>query len=315
MRPHPHIGLATVTYLFEGEIQHRDSLGTPDHPARRGELDDRRPRHRPFRAHRTGTAQDRALFGIQTWVALPEAPEDTGRLRASGPRTRCRARGRGQGVRLILGTRGATAPVQDVCRPSTPMRCFAPGARCRSPDTRTAGSMLLGARGDRRAGATRRADADLPAGRPTAVTAGARGARPMLLGGAPLGGPRYIWWNFVASSKERIDQAKEDWAQRRFDIVPGDEQDSVPIAQVGPGAESLLAAPRCWRAVGDADELRGVPGGVGRPSFHEIEATGRGDRPAGRPVAFLQGPLQIGGPPLAFPYQLQTAGDRAGSRD
>ena len=79
VRPHPHIGLATVTYLFDGEIMHRDSLGTAlRDPAGRGQLDDRRPRHRAFRAHRrrSGARTASPMHGLQMWVALPAAHEE-----------------------------------------------------------------------------------------------------------------------------------------------------------------------------------------------------------------------------------------------
>ncbi len=100
VRPHPHIGLATVTYLFDGEIMHRDSLGhRAADQARRAEPDDRRPRHRPFRTHRARRckATGPRLFGIQAWVALPKSHEESAaRLRPSRRRRTAAHRGRGQ---------------------------------------------------------------------------------------------------------------------------------------------------------------------------------------------------------------------------
>ena len=165
VRPHPHIGLATVTYLFDGEIMHRDSLGTREtDPARRRELDDRRPRHRPFRAHRRRRRArvGAQLFGIQAWVALPRTPRG-GRARLRplrrGPSCRCCRRG-GVTVRLIAGEAlGARSPVE------TPMAMIYADVRARrraprcpsTPLTRSAASTRSRARSRSRATASARA--------------------------------------------------------------------------------------------------------------------------------------------------------------
>ncbi|MCU0908025.1 MAG: pirin family protein [Rhodobacteraceae bacterium] len=242
VRPHPHIGLATVTYLYRGTIHHRDSLGT-DSWIDPGAVNWMVAGHGITHSERTdGAVRDRphALFGIQTWVALPKGAEDT------APDFQHAARdalpvldGQGKTVRLILGTAwGETAPVRTFSDMFYADAVLAPGAQIPLPDgvedrgayvvegsvtlagdTFDAGRMMVFRPGDR-----------------LSLTAGPQGARLMLLGGATLEGPRYIWWNFVASSKERIDDAREawragDWQHGRFQLPPGDDADFIPAPE------------------------------------------------------------------------------------
>ncbi|MDZ4134293.1 MAG: pirin family protein, partial [Paracoccaceae bacterium] len=239
VRPHPHIGLATVTYLLKGRIHHRDSLGTDawitpgdvnlmtagigithsermDGPARQAPQD---------------------LLGLQSWIALPKSREDDPAAFHHAANAQLPLlEAEGKVVRLILGAAwGETAPIE------TPSEMFyadarlAPQAALPLPDnhedrgvyvltgdvtvageTYGPGKMLIFRPGDR-----------------IQLRAGGAGARLMVLGGATMDGPRHIWWNFVASSMDRINAAKEawragDWAHGRFRLPPGDEAEHIP---------------------------------------------------------------------------------------
>ena len=219
VRPHPHIALATVTYLFEGEILHRDSLGMPagDPPGRR-ELDDR----------------GRGIVHSERTTPRSLA-QPTPRCTASSPGSRCRdgARGRRAGVppppggdAAAAADAGGRAAVRDRRRgirrdarrsrrcgrrsTSTPRCPRAAASSCRRT-TRNARSTSPTARSRSTASRASRANARARARRDGAVRAIGR-SRAMLLGGAPLPTPRHIWWNFV-SSRERIEHAKLDWAR------------------------------------------------------------------------------------------------------
>ncbi len=242
IRPHPHIGLSTVTYLYEGKFHHRDSLGTDQwiepgavnlmtagHGITHSERIDGEMLREPYR-----------LSGIQTWIALPKdaednAPEFVHAAKADLPLLE----GDGKKLRLILGTAfGEAAPV------STPSEMFyadallEAGAKLPLPDDHEdrgayvvdgsvtvagqvfeKGQMMVFRPGDR-----------------ISMTAGDEGARVMILGGETLEGPRHIWWNFVASSKERIEEAKEawrqgDWQHGRFQLPPTDADEFIPLPE------------------------------------------------------------------------------------
>ena len=240
VRPHPHIGLATVTYLYKGRMHHRDSLGT-DAWIEPGAVNWMVAGKGITHSERTDGEARKApmsMFGIQTWVALPKDHEDR------PPEFEHAARdalplmeGEGKEVRLILGTAyGGRAPVRTASEMFYADALLEAGAKLPMPDdhedrgvyvvsgsvtvageTFEAGRMMVFRPGDR-----------------VALTAGPAGARLMLLGGATLEGPRYIWWNFVASSKERIEAAKEawregDWADGRFHLPPGDDGEFIPL--------------------------------------------------------------------------------------
>jgi redox-sensitive bicupin YhaK (pirin superfamily) len=236
VRPHPHIGLATVTYLFDGEMVHRDSLGTAL-SIRPGEVNlmtaGRGIVHSERTAPELRTAGQR-LFGIQSWMALPKsheeaAPQFVHHSVAELPRIE----GEGKRVRLIMGSAyGETSPA------SFPHDCFYAEAVL-SP-----GAILpLDAEYDERAaflvsGRVDIAGQTFEPGQLLVFKPGDRisilaetNARLMLLGGEPMDGPRHIWWNFVSSSKDRIEAAKDDWRRGRFAIVPGDETEFIPLPE------------------------------------------------------------------------------------
>jgi redox-sensitive bicupin YhaK (pirin superfamily) len=179
-----------------------------------------------------------ALFGIQTWVALPESAEDAEPgFEHQGKEALPYLESEGARARLILGSAwGERAPVRTFNEMFYADVELAPGARVPLPDGHedrglyvVTGSVVIG-------GETFEAARMLvfrPGDR-LHVTAGPEGARLMLLGGETLPGPRYIWWNFVASSRERIEAAKEawragDWAHGRFHLPPGDEAEFIPL--------------------------------------------------------------------------------------
>jgi redox-sensitive bicupin YhaK (pirin superfamily) len=229
VRPHPHIGLSTVTFLFDGEIMHRDSLGT-ELAIRPGELNLMTAGRGITHSERTAPdirARGSRLFGIQAWAALPktheEQPpafvhhgaEDLPVIRDNGLRTR-----------LIMGSAyGETSPVSFPWAALYAEAVLAPGA-----------ILPLDADYEERAIYVVSGEIDIAgdsfgAGRLLIFRPGDRisvlalsNARLMLIGGDPMDGPRHIWWNFVSSSKERIDQAKEAWKTGKFDGVPGDSE-------------------------------------------------------------------------------------------
>lgn len=225
--PHPHIGLATVTYLFEGELVHRDSLGHVQ-TIRPGAVNWMTAGSGIVHSERSGV-EDRAagprLHGIQSWVALPAADAETEPGFHHHPAESLpRIQRNGAAMRLIAGSAfGAHAPVTTFSPLFYLDGILAPGATVPLPDDHeeraiyvAAGSLV--AAGERiepgsmlivRPGAT----SDIRADRPSRV---------MMLGGAPFAEPRHIWWNFVATSRERIEQAKADWNNGRFATIPGE---------------------------------------------------------------------------------------------
>ncbi|MBE1283028.1 MAG: pirin family protein [Rhodobacteraceae bacterium] len=240
VRPHPHIGLGTVTYLYQGEFEHRDSLGTHQmiYP---GEVNWMVAGNGVTHSERT-SENTRAgvsnLFGIQTWIALPEDHEDDpARFEHHGSEALPFLQGEGKEVRLILGRAwGETAPATLYSDTFYADVVLEPGAKLPLPDDHedrglyiTQGSVVI-------AGDVFEAGQMMvfrPGDRIT-VTAGEQGARLMALGGETLNGPRHIWWNFVASSKERIEAAKEawaagDWEHGQFSLPPGDEGEFIPL--------------------------------------------------------------------------------------
>jgi redox-sensitive bicupin YhaK (pirin superfamily) len=230
VRPHPHIGLATVTYLFDGGIFHRDSLGYAQ-AIRPGDVNWMTAGSGIAHSERTEDEMKRAGFrmhGVQTWVALPKAQEAAAPSFEHVEVARLPAwQEGGAALRLIVGTyAGRTAPTthfSPIFYVSAEMPAAAKIVVSAEHAERAAyiceGTVTIG---DRQLGVGDLAL--LASAAAVEVVAGIGGARLMLLGGAPLDGPRHIWWNFVSSSKERIEQAKADWRSGRFAKVPGDPE-------------------------------------------------------------------------------------------
>ena len=237
VRPHPHINLATVTYLFEGAIEHRDSIGSHAviepgainlMTAGSGIVHSERS---PEAVRREGPS----LYGMQTWIALPDGREEVNPafdhvaaaelpLVVDGP-----AR-----ARVLMGTLwGATA--------ATPQHSPTIYADI---ELGSGGSIPLEAGADERAVLLVGGEADLD-GRPIdlftlyvlkpgteARLSSASSGRIMLMGGQAFATRRYVFWNFVSSSRDRINQAKEDWKALRFPLIPGDHQEFIPLPEI-----------------------------------------------------------------------------------
>lgn len=240
VRPHPHIGLATVTYLHRGAIHHRDSLGT-DQWIEPGAMNLMVAGHGITHSERMdGEARKKpqSLFGIQSWIALPKGAEDREAAFIHAPKTELPIlEGEGKQVRLIMGDAyGERAPVE------TPSEMFYLDAVLEAyaamplPDNHEdRGAYVL--EGEVEIAGQVFDQGKMVTFRPgdrISMKAGPWGARVMLLGGATMEGERYIWWNFVASSKERIEEAKEawragDWQNGRFQLPPGDDAEFIPL--------------------------------------------------------------------------------------
>ena len=236
VRPHPHIGLSTVTWLFDGSIYHRDSLGSSQ-PISPGELNWMTAGRGIVHSERTAPpelARERKVFGIQSWVALPKQFEETApafdHVEAHNLPV---VDERGISARIIAGSLyGATSPVKthsDLFYADVQM---AAGSALPLPVDHEERGVYV-AEGEIEVAGQSFTEGRLLVFRPgDHITLRAKGnARVMLLGGEPMDGPRYIWWNFVSSSKDRIEAAKDDWKQARFAIVPGDEKDFIPLPE------------------------------------------------------------------------------------
>lgn len=234
VRPHPHIGLSTVTYLFDGVIKHRDSLGTEMSIAP-GDINLMTAGRGIVHSERTpeelrGTK--RGLSGLQTWLALPDGQEE---IAPNFENTIAQHMGiledRAAHARVLIGKfHGASSPVTqfsetlyvDVTLPQNGELEIPGDVEERAiyvvdgvvdiaGDTFAKDQLLVFRPGDQ------------------IVVKSTTGASFMLFGGASIGGPRHIWWNFVSSSRERIQQAKEEWKSGKFDIVPGDAEEFIPL--------------------------------------------------------------------------------------
>ncbi|MEJ6008481.1 pirin family protein [Novosphingobium aquae] len=234
VRPHPHINLATVTWLFEGAIDHRDSIGSFA-TIRPGQVNLMTAGRGIVHSERS-PAEDRAtgpkLYGMQTWLALPDGQEEIDpafESRQDLPlvEDNCAT------ARVIMGSLwGATAPT--TCHAETIYAeiLLAPG-----------GAIPIDAEADERAvmlvgGEARIGGMDLPLYTLAVLAPGEamtltseKGGRVMLLGGEAFATRRHVWWNFVSSRRERIEQAKADWTEGRFSKVPGDEVEWIPIPE------------------------------------------------------------------------------------
>jgi redox-sensitive bicupin YhaK (pirin superfamily) len=235
VRPHPHIGLATVTYLFEGEILHRDSLRTVQ-PIRPGEVNWMTAGRGIVHSERTPPElreNGTRLFGIQTWVGLPKGREEVDPSFAHHAEGELpMLEGEGKRVRLIAGALyGSRSPLAIFSDMFYADAALDGGARLELPAAHEERATYIAEGSVDIGGEIFGAGRLLVFQRGALVTMSAVGpARLLLLGGAPMDGPRHLWWNFVSSSKERIEQAKADWKQGRFATVPG-ETEFIPLPE------------------------------------------------------------------------------------
>jgi redox-sensitive bicupin YhaK (pirin superfamily) len=233
VRPHPHIGLATVTYLFDGRILHRDSLGTVQtiEPGAVNWMTAGRGIVHSERTPPERRASGGSLFGIQTWVALPKAQEETAPSFAHhGSDTLPTIDERGVRVRMIIGSLwGATSPVETFSETFYADAALDRAARLALPASHEERAAYV-AVGSITVDSQPFGVGQLLVFRPGAavVVEATQPARVLLFGGEPMDGPRRIWWNFVSSSTERIEQAKSDWRDGRLGTVPG-ETEFIPL--------------------------------------------------------------------------------------
>lgn len=236
VRPHPHIGLATVTYLFRGEILHRDSLGTVQ-PIRPGEVNWMTAGRGIVHSERTPPehrAKGAKLFGIQAWVALPVVAEETEPAFAHHDQASLPLIGEaGSTVRVIAGSfLGKRSPVETFSEMLYVDVQMAPGAALSVDDAYEERGLYV-AEGEIELAGQVHGAGRLLVLRPR-LAASVVALKPswiILLGGEPMDGPRYIWWNFVSSRRERIERAKADWRAGRFDPVPG-ETEFIPLPEM-----------------------------------------------------------------------------------
>jgi redox-sensitive bicupin YhaK (pirin superfamily) len=229
VRPHPHIGLATVTYLFQGVIEHRDNLGSVQ-TIRPGDVNWMTAGRGIAHSERTPAverAAGHALHGIQTWVALPRDTEETAPSFHHHPSQDLpQFEKGGVSLRLIIGDAfGRHSPVATFSPMFYLAAEFAAGASIVLPPEHAERAVYA-------ADSALRIDgielapgqlAILPSGKAVEISAAAP-AHAAFFGGAPLDGDRHLWWNFVSSSRERIEQAKKDWKSGAFAAVPGDSE-------------------------------------------------------------------------------------------
>ena len=237
VRPHPHINLATVTYLIDGAIEHRDSIGSRQviEPGAVNLMTAGKGIVHSERSPADSRAVGPSFYGMQTWLALPDGKEEVDPAFDHVPADRLPLiEGGGATARVLMGTLwGATA-----------------GTPCHSPtiyadiDLAARGSIPIDADADERGVMLIGGEANLDgealdpyalyvlapghAGRLSSTS----GGRAMLLGGGAFSTRRHVFWNFVSSSRERISQAKEDWQAMRFPLIPGDDEEYIPLPEV-----------------------------------------------------------------------------------
>ncbi|OLP58687.1 hypothetical protein BJF93_17830 [Xaviernesmea oryzae] len=237
VRPHPHIGLSTVTYLFDGEITHRDSLGT-EMVIRPGDVNLMTAGRGIVHSERSPEKTrgfTRGLSGLQTWLALPDGLEEIDpSFRHEAASTLPLFDADGASGRVVIGHyEGLTAPVSGFSETVYVDLTLAPGAKAPFSSLFEERALYVLDGTVMIDGAEHGPDQliVLKPGAAMTLMGGTMGAHLMLFGGAAMNSPRYIWWNFVSSSKERLEQAKQEWATGRFDIVPGDEDEFIPLPQ------------------------------------------------------------------------------------
>ena len=236
VRPHPHIGLATVTFLWSGAINHRDTLGS-EQVIRPGDVNWMTAGRGIAHSERT-PPQPRdaghAIHGMQTWVALPKPDEEVAPSFHHHPAASLPTLERaGTRLRVIAGRAFGM---------ESPVRVFAETFNV-AVDLQPEAELDIAAEATQRALYVLEGDAqldgsDIPDKQLVLLDPGTRHRlraktplKAMLFGGEPLDAPRHMWWNFVSSSKDRIEQAKDDWQAGRFGLIPGDDVERIPLPE------------------------------------------------------------------------------------
>jgi len=235
VRPHPHIGLATVTYLFEGEIMHRDSLGVVQ-AIRPGAVNWMTAGRGIVHSERTDDAErakDSVLHGIQAWVALPKEHERTEPAFKHYPSSEMpEFEQGGVSMKLIAGNAFGYEADIEVLHPTVYIEIKAKaGQQIPIPGDHEERALYIVSGGLNIDGedVSELTMAVLTPGTTPTVTA-SEDTHVMLCGGAPMDGPRTVWWNFVASDTDLLEQAKADWKEGKFDMVPGDDE-FIPLPE------------------------------------------------------------------------------------
>lgn len=244
VRPHPHINLATVTYLFEGGILHRDSLGS-EQVIRPGAVNWMTAGRGIVHSERMPSEPIENLHGVQIWLGLPQADEEIAPRFEHYPAESIPALQQGAvELRVIAGEAyGARSPVKvhssmfyvDAHIPAGSSLELPAGYAERAAYVAVGELEALGADGAVSVGVGQMA---VFSGGEGALVKATRDSRVMLLGGAPLDGDRHLWWNFVSSQPGRIEEAKAEWTKltgdgesARFERVPGDEAEFIPLPE------------------------------------------------------------------------------------
>ena len=237
VRPHPHINLATVTYLFEGAIEHRDSIGSHAviEPGAINLMTAGSGIVHSERSPQALRSEGPSLYGMQTWLALPDGREEIDpAFDHVGADALPLVEDDGASARVLMGTLwGATAATpQHSPTIYADIMLGAGGSIPIDADADERGVMLVG--GEAELDGQPLDSYALYILRPghEAHLSSARGGRLMLMGGQAFTTQRFVFWNFVSSSRDRINQAKADWKAMRFGLIPGDDQEYIPLPEV-----------------------------------------------------------------------------------
>ncbi len=235
VRPHPHINLATVTWLFEGAIDHRDSLGTFStiHPGTVNLMTAGSGIVHSERSPASERSGGPKLYGMQTWLALPDGREEIAPAFEAISDLPAIDDG-GATARIIMGALwGARAPTTTYAETIYAEIVLQPGGAIPiEADADERAIMLVGGEASLDSQPLELYELNVLRPSEAMTLRSKRGGRAMLLGGEAFASPRYVWWNFVSSDRERIEQAKADWRAGRFGKVPGDEDEFIPLPQV-----------------------------------------------------------------------------------
>jgi len=239
VRPHPHINLATVTYLFEGAIDHRDSLGTFQtiRPGAVNLMTAGKGIVHSERSPAETRGVPKPMFGMQTWLALPDGKEEIDpAFENVGEDDLPLIEDGGAKARIIMGSLwGQTAPT--TCHAETiyaDILLYAGGAIPIDAEADERAVMLVDGDGAVDGVPLEKYMLYVIAPGAKVSLSSLSGGRAMLLGGEAFATERHVWWNFVSSSKERIEQAKADWFEGRFPVVPGDQEEYIPLPKGRP---------------------------------------------------------------------------------
>jgi redox-sensitive bicupin YhaK (pirin superfamily) len=234
VRPHPHIGLATVTYLFEGEVVHKDSLGS-DQAIQPGAINWMTAGRGIAHSERTGPEARKhgsRLHGIQSWLALPLEHEETEpTFRHHEAKSIPEASTDGVRLRLLVGAAyGMASPVR-VFSPTFYAEAVMPTGAVLSlpPEHEERAAYVVEGALESDAQVIREGEMLIGRPRSDVLLRATRPSRVMLFGGARMDGPRHIWWNFVSSSEQRMERAKAEWRDGLFGKIPGDDVEFIPL--------------------------------------------------------------------------------------